>query len=540
MFNYLQKFNSLSKELRDKVSSPLVMENINSLEKEYGIDLAIIVMKIMTKDILFTDLNHYLNTDLKLSESLSLELVDKLQDKVFKDVKIHLGILEKPVEVRKFSDFDPSFPDRQTRSNGGKVRGDDYIFSPEDEEEIRALTKKINGYSEIKKNVDTKKNVDAIVNEIDINFGSSYLEQRFRDIVSTYLRGIRDRIDTRFALGKSFNEGGLGFDVDSVDKAFGIIDKYFGEKIDESLKLKPKLSLPNEESQAPNKKIDILKNVGARDVDYNLRKVLEEKELAKKTSQEENRNKESEPVKQKDVKISSVKVMVGKPSFAEATADKKDFLNIKKLDLEHELAPPPPRIVEKEQKKGKIKINNIIVESQEKQQDKLSPSSPMIKKPDSFNILRKKKIKVDREDSLFEKNIKQRTNSKSNIPTGLSGKKIMKDVSVVPRVMSPIDELKFMDLITFRRLSQNINEITEKINNKIKLLEEDQYSKRIEGIRAWRNSPVNRLYLAIGEESISKNKSINAIIEDRKSQNKDYLTNEEFEAVMDLNKNLRF
>lgn len=83
-----------------------------------------------------------------------------------------------------------------------------------------------------------------------------------------------------------------------------------------------------------------------------------------------------------------------------------------------------------------------------------------------------------------------------------STKKIIQDVKPVPKVMGPIEELQFLDLVNFRRLGKTAAESTAKIFSKIKLLEAEGYDKMIAGVRAWRQSPVNRLYLKMGREAI--------------------------------------
>ena len=116
----------------------------------------------------------------------------------------------------------------------------------------------------------------------------------------------------------------------------------------------------------------------------------------------------------------------------------------------------------------------------------------------------------------------------------------VEDVKYVPRVMSPLDELKYLDLVNFRRLDKEPGKIVEKIKNKIDLLAEDGYGLRLEGVKFWRMSPVSRLYLEIGRLSISRNKPVDVIIEERKIAGGEFLTSEEFKAIMDLNKSLRF
>jgi hypothetical protein len=51
MFDYLQKFNKLPKNIKDKASSPFVIKKIEELEERYGVDLAAFVMKYLVKDI---------------------------------------------------------------------------------------------------------------------------------------------------------------------------------------------------------------------------------------------------------------------------------------------------------------------------------------------------------------------------------------------------------------------------------------------------------------------------------------------------------
>jgi hypothetical protein len=46
--------------------------------------------------------------------------------------------------------------------------------------------------------------------------------------------------------------------------------------------------------------------------------------------------------------------------------------------------------------------------------------------------------------------------------------------------------------------------------------------------------------LIIGNESINTGKMVDEIIENRKKEKKDYLTKEEFKAVLNLNKKIRF
>jgi hypothetical protein len=129
---------------------------------------------------------------------------------------------------------------------------------------------------------------------------------------------------------------------------------------------------------------------------------------------------------------------------------------------------------------------------------------------------------------------------RQNIQADTNAKIRMDDVKFIPKVMGPIDELRYLDLINYRRLSNDPFKATAKIKEKIGFLEEEHFNKKIEAIRAWRQSPLNRLYLDVGRQSIEENRPMEVIIEERKNKKQDYLTGQEIEAIMDLNKALRF
>jgi hypothetical protein len=116
----------------------------------------------------------------------------------------------------------------------------------------------------------------------------------------------------------------------------------------------------------------------------------------------------------------------------------------------------------------------------------------------------------------------------------------MHDIKPMPKVMGPIEELQFLDVINFRRLGATPAEITAKVLAKIKLLEKDGYDKMVAGVRAWRQSPVSRLYLRLGQEAIAKGLTMKAMVESRKGANQEYLSMEEIEAIVSLNGKLVF
>lgn len=122
---------------------------------------------------------------------------------------------------------------------------------------------------------------------------------------------------------------------------------------------------------------------------------------------------------------------------------------------------------------------------------------------------------------------------------GMFGKIKMQDIKTV-KILSPVDELRYLDLVNFRRLGTDGRSITKKLLDKIKLLEKDGYDKLIAGIGAWRESPVNKLYLSLTGESAEAGRPLNEILEIRKQNNQETLTLDEIGAIIDLNKELNF
>ncbi|HOZ53347.1 MAG TPA: hypothetical protein PK142_01555 [bacterium] len=160
---------------------------------------------------------------------------------------------------------------------------------------------------------------------------------------------------------------------------------------------------------------------------------------------------------------------------------------------------------------------------------------PLEKKP----IIKEEDIKKIAEALSAPKKEVITPQKNSNISFNKNGKVQMVDVKRI-KITGPIDELKYMDLINFRRLSSDPAEAFKRIAQKLRVLEEIDYSKMLEGIKAWRQSPVNKLYLKIFFRASNEASSVDQVIENLKSAGEDYLTKEEIEALIKFNKGLVF
>ena len=114
--------------------------------------------------------------------------------------------------------------------------------------------------------------------------------------------------------------------------------------------------------------------------------------------------------------------------------------------------------------------------------------------------------------------------------------KMRQDVNLV----GPIDELRILDITEFHRIDSDPIVACKRIKEKLATLEQDSFTQLTRGIAAWRQSPIYKLYVDIGRASIMKKTPIEQVINDLKKTAKPYLTVDEFNAIMDLNEQLRF
>jgi hypothetical protein len=491
VLEYLTKFNELPSDVREKISTPEVMQIVSVLEEEYGINLATVVMRVMVQDLSIVDLPKFFVFEHKLEGTRAEELSDRLQNDVFSKVADYLGIPDnqdlKLEEVYANQDMDGG-KDQIGRQN---VNSSNFFFSSEDEEEVRELTKKL---EDLPKHISVKPEdlADDIVKHLNVTFSSIDMSLRLRTVLATFIRGVRNRLDTRDTLIKEPVYGGLGLFENEVDQIMRSAEKAkqeFNNSEDVGQKT-PLIKLPEDESalkvnHAGGKKTADFAIAGERDFAYDLKKM---------------------PKIQPSARV-------------EAEKDKKD----QPLDPLSLLAEEEKRIKEeksagKEQKTGGKAASDIIL-----------GDKPPLAVPVEIAGSKEEKI-LDLAGSNFK--------SRAQIPD--SGKKKLEDVKHIPRVMGPIEEMLAMNLLDFRRFDKDPQRAAEKIKEKIQLLEEEKFTKKIEGILAWRQSPLIKMYIGIGMESINLHKPVNIIIDDLSAEGKEAMTFAEFNVIISLNKELRF
>lgn len=116
----------------------------------------------------------------------------------------------------------------------------------------------------------------------------------------------------------------------------------------------------------------------------------------------------------------------------------------------------------------------------------------------------------------------------------------VEEIKFTPKIKGPVEELGAMVLEEFRRMSKDPKMAIEKIKDKLELLGEENFTQKMQGIAAWQDSSVNKLYLNLLKESLARGVAPIAVIEEYAKAAKPTLTKEEFTAIMELNRSLRF
>lgn len=482
MLTYLDKFNNLPADIRASIETEAVLSTIENLEKKYGISLASVVMRVMVKEIAMVDLPKFFVFEFGLDGRTAEELVEDLKEKVFLGAADYLGYAVSDAQaIESESDLGQWAKNTKTEAD---VQGSSFFFSPEDEEEVRALAKRVDTMAPAKteKKVEDdliEQKIEEICKKLKVSFSSQELNDRFRKIMGTYLKGIRNKVDTKQTLIKAIDAGGLSMDAIYVDNILLVADKInleFVPKVDETKKVEAKKNIVGWQE-------------GGRDVPYDFSSLKKDTVTAKE-------------------KVAS-----------SANTDSLRFVDESKI--ESPLIQPAKTIKDIAKDEGEVIDLTNIDYRPEKKEIELSDLA------DAVADTKTKKIETPNNIAAARPAVSYNRNK-------------LQDVKTRPKLTGPVDEIGEFDLVNFRRLNSDPEIVASKIKQKIKNLEDENYSKKIAGIKSWRQSPVNQLYLLIGQRSLAGRKSVPDIIKEAQDRGEEILTNEEFETIVRLNKDLKY
>lgn len=114
----------------------------------------------------------------------------------------------------------------------------------------------------------------------------------------------------------------------------------------------------------------------------------------------------------------------------------------------------------------------------------------------------------------------------------------MGDVRRSYKLVSPMEELVLINLEMLRKMGETQNAF-KKIKEKIMVLGAESIGQGSQAIAAWRKSPLNQMYIKIGQLSLNSGQDVSQVINQLTEQGEHVLTLAEFEAISDLNHSLR-
>ncbi len=496
---YLQKYLLLPPETKEQISTSENREIFNQLEKEYQIDIAEIVSRLLINDVSFNDLLNDLVNNYKLNQSSARIVKDSLS-KILSPILSNLAQKTKEPIVQPAAEFGDS------------------ILTKEEISELAAQPHSISDAG-----LDRQAKIEEMILNIMSHFAfpDPVATGRLKSIIINYLKDIRDEIETKDVLTRSFKVGGMEFDNSQTDFLISVLKS--------KKELLHQFESKAEKVSAPLPPADRGLAQGLRTASDFIVKPAEG-ESAKEPKEESKRVRFEEgamvgletfqcPLPEREIAgPTTVKFL---PSEEET---KNESLSLKIKDIPY-IEPEPIEPAEEVFQKivEPSKIEPVVAEAPSILSSAILPERP------------EPKFQGKREDIFTEPLILKRA-----LPDETQrGRIAIEEVKVTPKIYGPADELRTIRLIDWRRW-KNPREAANRVQDKINLLAEDSLLKAAQGIKAWKESEVNRLYLEIGLEALAKEKTIEEVISSRLKENQPALTFEDFNTISELNEKLRF
>lgn len=399
--------------------------------------------------------------------------------------------------------------------------------------------------------IDLNQAIANVTNRAGLSFPDESLKTRFQNIINSFFRDVRTEIETKIVLKRDHKIGGMGFDESVTDKIIQVLKQ-------EKPQIKPikKTSLPESTGGVvlpPLNKMEKIIQAETkvqRPIPQQKKEVLPPKSMPKPVPKSEpvpvpppkpkpvlppkpELQSEAALVPEADAAVPLAEVLPPKPSAPTPIPQPKFVPPFKPKStpvLPPKLAPKP---------KPKLTPKPPIPMSQP--QPKAGPPLAEVLPPKPTSVPQPQPVSTPRPTPGISKQTLLTEEQKISVrrPSPEPTKTRVEEVKVEQRSYGPIEELQTIALADWRRWGTP-KHAAQKIQDKINLLGEESLVKKAEGIKAWKDSIINQLYLDIGAESIDRGKSVTEIIAQRQQQSLSTLTEEEFNAVVELNQKLRF
>jgi len=372
-----------------------------------------------------------------------------------------------------------------------------YIVEPEDEEEIKKHREELAKMTTALPS-DLTKTMGTVVNKViqrhNLSFSEEVMQKRFSKIIESRLKNIRDSIETEEVLTRAKKIGGLGLTPEAASNIIRSVEEEAGKT--------PELKLQEEPTFKEKKVIPKLEEIPSETGTHEPESMLSSApppfipipKMAIKVGE-----KEASPPLPKTMVEEEATVV--KP--------KEKVIKEEKVAVEEQVSPPPAEPV-------------IKPELESKPVPRAEPASTVAQPV----------------EDLYQQTPEDEMAKIAKVRKPESQRPQVVDIKRPASTIGPVEELGEIDLTEFRRLGTNPTAAAEKILEKVYLLEEESWQMRMDGIEAWRHSPVHQLYVATGMQSIESGQTIKEVIQTQSADNKPSLHMEEFKAINDLNSKL--
>lgn len=121
-----------------------------------------------------------------------------------------------------------------------------------------------------------------------------------------------------------------------------------------------------------------------------------------------------------------------------------------------------------------------------------------------------------------------------------TGGRSLDGIQAPRRLVSLADELEQMTLADFRRMAKSPDDAIKQIQAKFESLRRESFDRWTEGVEAWRHSPLQQQYLKLVADSFAAGRPVAELVQGRRAQDPSLPSPAEIGAIVALNSQLQF
>lgn len=480
----LLKFQKLPDAAKAHASDPAAMRALDNLEKDFGVNLAEVVMRVMVQEVDPAKLDEVLEQQYKVAPGKGKELAKLLLDDLF----FKHRLLDVP-DVK-----DVLTAEKPTAPLQPQAGASHYLVHPDDHKDIAPHVAALQTAPVPLVDTDPTHVATKLLQQEKLQL-DDMLQKRFQKIVEARIVDVRDKRETTDMLQRPTKIGGMGFDEPRASRIVGEL-----EIVVEELHRRPRPVLPKVVVNIPT----------AVPKPHVLTELVPQAPHPETLSQGE-------------------RGIAKKPPLPLGAAGGYDPSGVPR-----DTRPPVlrtdrvgGRAGEEKSSTNLIPANSVVAKPTVAPPPWLRPSqqipAPMVR-PASTPVARPVVARPTPPAARPAPNYRD----------------MVTDVRAPAKIMGPIEVLGNLTIEDFRRLGSTAVAATAKITEEVDALARDSFAQRAAGIAAFRQSPTFKAYLQLGQMAMERKEEVVEIIELLKVQKTATLTPEEFEAIGALMRTFRY